>query len=159
MKAMWRSTNGPYGDATEIADYLEHLRSKEDLTIGAVIADAEDRSSPLHKYFEWNDTDAARKYRKIQVGVLMNRLVRPNGRRVYTRIKKSDGVSHYDLVTRVLRSPALRRPIARRGLMELKNWEVRYADFPELQGAIQALQSALKNVVRPALKEMDEVSV
>lgn len=159
MKAQWRSNDGPYGDATEIVNHLEHLRSQAELTPAVIVADAKNPRSPLHKYFEWNDTDAAKKYRRVQVSTLTGRLVRPNGRKVYIRVGASDASpAHFDLVTRVLRNPELRRPLARRALQQLGNWETRYADFPELREAIEALQSALNTVVRPALKQMEEAS-
>lgn len=159
MKAQWRSNDGPYGDATEIFNHLEHLRSQSDLTPAAILEDAENPRSPIHKYFEWNDTDAAKKYRRVQVSSLTGRLVRPNGRKLYIRVQAGTAPGHYDLVSRVLRNPELRRPLARRALLQLGTWETRYADFPELREAIAALQSALKNVVRPALKQMEEATV
>jgi hypothetical protein len=157
MRAMWRGNRGPYGDASAIATHLEHLRSQQELTSDSILADAENRSSPLHSIFEWNDTKAARRFRRVQASTLVSRIVNSEGRRIYTRVAKSgETPAHFDLMTRVLRNPTLRRPIAHRALRELKNWDTKYADFPELQEAIQALQSALKRVVRPALQRMEE---
>lgn len=158
MKAKWRNTAGTYGDATEIASHLEHLRSQAELTAISIVEDAENTSSPLHRFFEWDESAAAEKYRRKQASNLISRIARPDGRRLYAKVPRmGDTPAHFDLVTRVLKNPELRRPFARRGLMELRNWETRYQDFPELREAVEALQAALKNVIRPALKEMETV--
>lgn len=44
------------------------------LTADAVLADAADTASPLHKLFEWDDTDAAGKYRQLQARQLISRV-------------------------------------------------------------------------------------
>ena len=40
-----------------------------------IVAAAQDSNSELHKCFEWDDTEAARKYRIIQAGNLVRNLV------------------------------------------------------------------------------------
>lgn len=45
---------------------LEHLASSGRLTPAAVVEDAMNEESPLHSYFEWDDNEAARKYRLTQ---------------------------------------------------------------------------------------------
>jgi hypothetical protein len=49
---------------------LERANSGE-LTPDLVLADAKSHSSPLHKYFDWDDTSAAVKYRRMQAGKLI----------------------------------------------------------------------------------------
>lgn len=39
-----------------------------------VLQEAVDESSPLHDYFEWDDTEAARKFRLVQAGLLVRRV-------------------------------------------------------------------------------------
>lgn len=60
-----------------IADRLVLLtqRCGGSLTPNAVVEDAQDESSPLHAYFEWDDTEAARQWRLEQARAL-NRSVR-----------------------------------------------------------------------------------
>lgn len=40
---------------------------------GAVLAEAQSDTSPLHGYFEWDDTEAAANYRRIQAAHLIRR--------------------------------------------------------------------------------------
>ena len=50
------------------------LASSGRLTVDAIVEDAASPDSPLHGEFEWDDTTAARKYRKVQAGALMRRV-------------------------------------------------------------------------------------
>lgn len=54
---------------------IERLRALESgngvITPDAVVSDAANPESPLHKYFEWDDTEAARKYRIEQARTLI----------------------------------------------------------------------------------------
>lgn len=40
----------------------------------ALIAAARDKDSPLHACFEWNDSEAAKSFRRIQAGTMINSL-------------------------------------------------------------------------------------
>lgn len=43
------------------------------LLVDDVLNEAKDESSPLHKHFEWDDTEAAEQYRRQQARVLIQR--------------------------------------------------------------------------------------
>jgi hypothetical protein len=45
-----------------------------ELTAESVVAEASRASSPLHRYFEWDDTVAAREYRRVQARALIRRV-------------------------------------------------------------------------------------
>lgn len=45
-----------------------------ELTAESVVAEASRPDSPLHRYFEWDDTIAAREYRKVQARALIRRV-------------------------------------------------------------------------------------
>lgn len=51
---------------------LRHIAGEETLTARAVVADASDPSSPLHSYFEWDDSVAAKNYRMEQARRLIS---------------------------------------------------------------------------------------
>lgn len=63
-------------DALIVGPELERLmREKGSLTAAEVLAAAESPDSPLHPYFEWDDTEAARKYREEQARQLVRAVV------------------------------------------------------------------------------------
>lgn len=163
MKFQWARSSfvTPYGDSSEVHDHLEHLRSQEDLTIDFLFKDAKRGSSPLHALVDWDRNSAAEKYQKGQLRKVVNSIVKVNAQgvpsRVYMGVRNAnrDEPHHYDLVERVLRNPELRKPYARRALLELAQWKSRYVDFPELRKTLAAMDHTLKTVIRPALARME----
>lgn len=59
-------------------DVVEHLtelyEQLGELTAESVVAAASSPASPLHGFFEWDDTIAAREYRKVQARALIRRV-------------------------------------------------------------------------------------
>lgn len=52
---------------TEVIERIRELENENgELTTDVVIEDARDQNSPLHNYFDWNDVEAADKWRKEQ---------------------------------------------------------------------------------------------
>lgn len=49
-------------------------KSRNGLMPSEVIKSAKSKSSPLHKYFIWDDTEAARRYRETQAAELIRRV-------------------------------------------------------------------------------------
>lgn len=64
MKYQWRHGSRFAGDAQVVGETVEKLREQNgSIVSGMLVAVAEDPSHPLHRYFEWDDTEAARKHR------------------------------------------------------------------------------------------------
>lgn len=57
-----------------VADRVQRLERRGELTTGSVLLDAEDESSPLHRYFEWDDSAAAHAHRLDQARTLIRRV-------------------------------------------------------------------------------------
>jgi hypothetical protein len=59
-------------------DVVEHLTGLYErlgeLTAESVVAAASSPASPLHSFFEWDDSVAAREYRKVQARALIRRV-------------------------------------------------------------------------------------
>jgi len=64
-------------DTQEIADYLDTLCKLKggELTPDEVLQDAKKRSSLLHGLFDWDDNQAAQKWRMHQARLLLNGIV------------------------------------------------------------------------------------
>jgi hypothetical protein len=74
MQTIFQFRNGCRltGSAQAVGERLEALRKKAAaLTPELVLSDAKSTRSPLHRYFEWDDTLAAQKYRIDQAGDLI----------------------------------------------------------------------------------------
>lgn len=113
----------------------------------AVVSAAEDPSSPLHEKFDWDDTEAARKYRNIQAGVLI-RMIKitvvkpspgPSSVSITTtrefqslpsdREKGGQGYSH---VADIMQDVGKRSELLDQVLRELGAYRKRYAELTEL---------------------------
>lgn len=64
------------GVTTDVAERLRkiYLNCGRDLREADVLADARDKKSPLHAYFEWDDSVAAESHRLMQASALIRRV-------------------------------------------------------------------------------------
>lgn len=119
-----------------------------------VVQEAANSDSPLHSRFEWDDTEAARKYRNVQAGVLIRQIkitvIRQEpetkeltltttrefqslpSKRSKKGSKESDG--SYERVAAIMGDPDKRAEMLATALRELASYRKRYADLTELAG-------------------------
>lgn len=113
------------GDPEKIADRLERIANKKggDIRPPDVVADAKRKTSPLHPYFEWDDSTAAQEYRLAQARHLIRSIevitsddaepVRAFHHVAVTSENEDDGRSYVTL-DRASRDAELRKQIIRR---------------------------------------------
>lgn len=91
----------------EVADRLEQLeQASGNLSPAAVVADAEEINSPLHDFFEWDDSAAAQQYRLSQARLLIRRVkievtVRDVPMDVMRYVRDPDEAGSYSNIIRV----------------------------------------------------------
>jgi hypothetical protein len=62
--------------STELISEIEQLKNRKGLiTPQSIVEHARNKNSPLHKYFCWDDNEAAERYRLIQAQVLIRACV------------------------------------------------------------------------------------
>lgn len=138
-------------------DFKLELARQEILKIGGrnqgyvpledVVEDAKSPASPLHDFFDWNDTECAQRYRIIQAGQLMRRLkitlVRVGGEVKKVELKtvrafqsresqrklQSGG---YEAITDIMSDEDKKKDMIAQVLRELEAYRKRYADLEEL---------------------------
>ena len=121
------------------------------ITPASVVAEATSPDSPLHRYFVWDDTDAARRYRLLQAGMLIRRCrvrveVEPE-RTVSVRAflpiprEAKKGPSEYDDVYRVLRSEH-RDVVFEQAMKDVSALRAKYQALTDFDAV---LRSALKS--------------
>jgi hypothetical protein len=83
--------------ADQAATALEQIRMKTILTAPAIVKASRPKSAPLHPIFNWNDADAAEKYREGQARTLVRaiKVVQPTGERapVYVSVNPTGGAT------------------------------------------------------------------
>jgi hypothetical protein len=130
--------------AVEYGKRIDWLVSKQggSITSKEVLEDAKKTTSPLHGYFEWDDSVAAEKYRISQAGYLLRSIevviTRPDGTemqvRQYYSIKNEtdEGTEQkYYTLGSVLNDAEKRKQVVATAYSEVKNWRERYGQYSE----------------------------
>jgi len=111
-----------------------------------IVDAAADPRSPLHREFEWDDSEAAQMYRLAQAGALVRRvkltIVREDPvtrkvkikttRALHSRPSQRNRAGGYETVGDILSDPPKRAELLETLLRELAAYRKRYADFSEL---------------------------
>lgn len=127
----------------------ERIKELEPVTPAILVDDARPEDSPLHKFFEWDDSVAAERYRVHQAQQVVNHLrviIREEGpaRKAFhsVTITETEGVERAYVSTQtVCEQPGedYKKQIIAKAATELATWRRRYEEykdyFPEVFGA------------------------
>lgn len=146
----------PYNkkDAVKIGRALDSVREQYGrLTSEFVVKAATKSNHPLHKYFEWDDTEAAESWRQEQARQLIKSIkitiVRedndePLNVRAFVSIRTDEG-REYAPVMEAMSNRAHRSQLLADALDDLKMWRKRYKDLQELAGLFAAIDAAMES--------------
>lgn len=143
----------------EVGSHLELLRKqcKGELTPKDVVDDARNDNSPLHSFFEWDDGEAAEKYRLQQARGLIRSVVaiytRPEAAAVRTRMFvhiNEPGAQHYREASHAMSITATREAVLRRAWRELQQWRQRYKDLKEFSDLVAVIDKIEPKVKKAA---------
>lgn len=140
------------GDPQVVGETLEDIRRMHEgrLRPEAVVEAAREPDSVLHGYFEWNDAEAARKYRLHQADHLIRAVVvcpedgdRPfEPVRAFVCVKESPGVPRaFTHICEAMRDEALREQVLERARAELAAWRKRYAHLAEFAALFEVIDA------------------
>lgn len=119
-------------------------------------------TSPLHKFFEWDDREAAEKYRLEQARKLIYtvtiRVIEDGkepirGNFAIRVIDIESGTSTYRPLHEAMNDPLQRAQIVRRAMEEYAAWENRYHHLEELKDLFEAgdtVRRKIQNLLRRA---------
>ncbi len=123
MKKKFKSRNGsPFlkKDTQKVGEELESIKSKENLTPFNIVERARNKKSILNKYFEWDDSEAAEKYRLQQARNIVNHVIEIvviKGNRVeekaYFNVITKNKESTYVSLTEVIKTPEYKKQLLR----------------------------------------------
>lgn len=151
---------GAVGTASEVGGHLELLRqqSKGELTPEDVLNDARNPNSPLHSYFEWDDSAAAEQHRLNQARGLIRAVVAVyvHEEKPATRTKafvhiNEPGAPHYRSADHAMSQTKTRQMVLQRAWRELQQWRQRYKDlseFADLIAVVDEIEKKLPGRVR-----------
>jgi len=125
---------------------LEEVIEKDGtLTSEAVLKAATPVSSPLHGYFEWDDSIAGHRWRIHQASSLIRIYVDSDETRMLLAVPAHAGQQPGTFYRRerVLTEPDLRARFVEDALGELAAWRRRFADLKELKRFFQVIDPLL----------------
>lgn len=146
---------GAHADPKAVGEHLELLRAqaKGELTPEDVLADAVHHNSPLHSFFEWSDTEAAKQYRLTQARGLIRAVVavyvsedKPAVRaKAYVHINEP-GAPHYRESGHAMSQAKTRKMVLQRAWRELQQWRERYKDLKEFSELFEVMDDVDKHL-------------
>lgn len=140
MTYAWKDGSQIAIDAELAGAALEKVRERHQgqLTPEVVLKAAESKKNPLHGYFEWDDTAAARKYRIEQAKYLIRSIVvkyegnaEPRQLRAYVSVKDHEAKPKYVTTETALGDAEYRQQVLAKAWAELQQWRRRYEELRE----------------------------
>jgi hypothetical protein len=141
--------------ANEVGQHLERLREKfkGELTPEDVVADAENHNSPLHSFFEWDDSEAAQQWRLQQarglirsvVAIVINQDEPVKRVQAFVHVPEP-GAPHYRATDHAMSQERTRELVLRQAWKEFQAWRKRYEHLEELADFFSRADRELKRI-------------
>ena len=148
MANKYRAAKGArfsHKDAQIIGTHFDQIGGTP--TPDQIVDKAQDNSSPIHKYFEWDDTEAARQHRLFQARNIINHLlveITIDGEKRMTKAFHSVDIMmgdetvdrKYASVEIIVQDKDLKEQVIKRALEEVNAWQARWLDYSEVFGGV-----------------------
>lgn len=137
----------------EIVEALKELHEKKGILHPKdVVEEARKESSPLHSQFEWDDTEAAEKYRVWQARELITTVYvkvesngKPRNQQVFVSLSSDrEKGGGYRALVDVLSTKAGRNQLIRDALSDMQHFTQRYETMRELAQVRNEMNKATK---------------
>lgn len=145
----------------EAGKELEKIRNKNKgmLTPLNVLDAARDKKSPLHIIFEWDDTKAAEKYRKVQASTLICSIViKPQEsepeRRYFASIKPmGEGKAAYLPTSIAVENPYFRNQLIQKAIDDLEAAKKKYGHLAQFEKVFKMFEKTKEELMAEEKKE------
>lgn len=159
----WKPGSRTSADAKVVGTELLRLTKSRGRSLSSreYVDEASNPSSPLHDGLNWNDADAADKYRLWQASVILTRLefVDTDTKErvpVMLNVTLSDHGQRYVETSLVVSRSDLHDQVVEKAMRELQAWQSRYQDIISIKGLFSGVFSAIgkatTKVKKPAKK-------
>lgn len=139
--AAWKSGCRISADAQKVAD--EILAIGKSATTAQILDKARDEKTELHKCFDWNDAEAAEKWRMQQARHIVCNLVikeKTDAPKPEVRVFfKTDNESGYKPTVLIMQDKDEYQKLLARALAELNSFRAKYKSLTELDGVFDAI--------------------
>lgn len=139
--AAWKSGCRISADAQKVAD--EILAIGKSATTAQILDKARDEKTELHKCFDWNDAEAAEKWRLQQARhIVCNLVIKEKGDEPKPEVRvffKTDNESGYKPTVLIMQDKDEYQKLLARALAELNSFRAKYKTLTELDGVFDAI--------------------
>ena len=136
----------------DAGEYLDWLAQRDGgLAPEVIVEEAKDPQAVLHTCFEWNDSQAAQKYREVQARTVIRNLVTvhiakeeeraPLRTRAFVHIESEP--SRYVDIALALADSEMRQNLFEQAKKELRSFQIKYKSLSELAGIWEELDRLL----------------
>ena len=163
VKKIYRATNGAPFQKSRVQVYgkaLEKIEEKNGkLSPVEVVDEARSISSPLHEVFDWDDNEAAEKWRLVQARNLINHITveikydhTTKEQRAWFSVDttpddKEVNISYIN-VERVLTERPLREQMLLNAIKEAEYWKEKYDQYREFNRIFSAIKVTKKAILK-----------
>lgn len=138
------------GNAQAVGEALEAIRAKRKALTPALVVDAaKPKAHPLHRYFEWDDSAAAKQFRESQAAYLIRSVTvkvteAPTQPPIRAFVSLGDKSSRYEPIHEVLSDEERRGILLAEALRELEALRHKYSILLDVAQAIQESITAIR---------------
>jgi len=134
-------------DAQAAGEELERItQTHNSLTPDAVVDESRSEDAVLHNCFEWDDQNAAERYREVQAQELIRNIVTVtvNDEEITEPVRAFVSIQNdYKPVNVVVRTKEYSDEMYRKALRDLQAYKRKYAGLEQLAEVFKAIDSAL----------------
>lgn len=139
--AAWKSGCRISADAQKVADEILAIGSSA--TTAQILDKARDEQTELHKCFDWDDAEAAEKWRLQQARhIVCNLVIKEKSDTPRPKVRvffKTDADSGYKPTVMIMQDTDEYRKLLDRALAELNSFRAKYKTLVELDGVFDAI--------------------
>ena len=139
--AAWKPGSRYGADAQKFADEISSIG--DSATPAQILDKARDSKSELHKCFDWNDSEAAEKWRLHQArNVVCSLVYKEESKEAAPPVRlffKTDSESGYKPTSLILQNKDEYQKLLSRALAELNSFKTKYKTLSELDGVFDAI--------------------
>lgn len=155
MTYQWSKGFRAKGDPAVVGRELEAIQEEHgSIAPELVVEKAKEKASPLHDYFEWNNTRAATLYRVDQARWLIRavavKIERENDEPLVTRafveMKQEEAEGGYVSIAVVSQDEEMRRTLIEHALKDVEAFKRKYAILVDVFALLDALQVRLEGL-------------
>ena len=146
MRAMNPLGSTVYVDPQIAGAVCDELEKKGKLTPSELVEASRDEAAPLHKAFEWNDEEAARRYRETQAGYIIRSLEvvlvdKGEPVRAFFPITINSTSNGYTSIETIISDYDAKQALLESALAELSSFRRKYKRLTELDSVFAAIDT------------------